>query len=561
MIKSILIFFVSMFCAVNICFSQADNIPLDNGVYQFLKNMSVKHVIGSINDQDPVLSRMQVEEYLDEIEDNYDELSYVERRLLKKYQVELIFYEQTEKNTTVLIDGDGKFSERAGDIFSDKQKYLYRYERGKSNLSFDLLGRAEYINTIKPDTKLNGKILEVGFRGYGTFFGHLGYSLMVRAAGVWGDRSVLTNAEPWLRYNYKYNELTDEFGSYTIVNGYTRYQTEPGKNMLLAIEIGKERIKTGYSYDQSLVISDNGPEMDFIKFNYNWGIMRFNSYTASTVGPFVQDRSKNYTKFIAANQIVFSIPKVFDIGIGEQEVYSGRGLDIGYLTPFGFYKYLEQDLQDRDNGTFYLTFQTNFIKNLQFNGTAYLDENFIGKLNDFSLATNKVAFQIGAMTYAPFGLDNLSLQFAYTYIRPYVYSHINPQNSITGFGTILGNEIGPNGDRIFTRLSYYFSEKIKFDLTYAHSRKGNNIYDAQGNLIKNVGGDVFLGYNIDTDNKYAPFLDGARVNTDNIAATLRIEPIRGFVFDINYTYNYSNNLYKKIKSDNSFAFMRLLLDY
>lgn len=561
MIKNFFIIVILILGVSKICFAQADNIPLDNGVYEFLKNMSVKHVIGSVNDQDPLLSRSKIEDYLDDIEDNYDELTKVERQQLRKYQTEIIFDEQDRENTTVLIDGPGKFSKRAGDIFSNKQKYLYRYDEHRSNVTVDLLGRAEYINTIKPSTKLNGKILEVGFRGYGTFFGHLGYSLMVRSAGVWGSNNVLTDAEKWLKYNYKFNENTDEFGSYTLVNGYVRYQTHPQDNMLLAIEVGKERIKTAYSYDQSIVLSDNGPEMDFIKFNFNWGIMRFNSYTASTVGPFNQDRSKNYTKFIAANQIVFSIPKVFDVGIGEQEIYSGRGIDIGYLTPFGFYKYLEQDLQDRDNGTFYLTFQTNFIKNLQFNGTFYLDENFIGKFSELNAATNKIAYQVGAMTYEPFGIENLSLKFAYTFIRPYVYSHINPQNSITGFGAILGNEIGPNGDRIYTNLTYYFSEKIKFDLSYAHSRKGNNIYDEQGNLIKNVGGDVFLGYNLQTDGKYAPFLDGEQVNSDNIAATLRIEPIRGFVFDFNYTYNYSNNLYRKIKSDNSFAFVRFLLDY
>lgn len=561
MIKKLFGVMMFIFAGLNLCHAQADNVPLDNGVYEFLKNMSVKHVIGSINDQDPLLSRSQIEDYLDDIEDNYDELTKVERQQLKKYQIEIIFDEQDRENTTVLIDGSGKFSKRAGDIFSNKQKYLYRYDEGRSNVNVDLLGRADYINIIKPNTKLNGKILEVGFRGYGTFFGHLGYSLMVRAAGIWGDKNTLTNAEPWLKYNYKFNENSDEFGSSTVVNGYVRYQTHPADNMLLAIEIGKERIKTGYSYDQSLVLSDNGPEMDFIKFNYNWGIMRFNSYTASTVGPFNQDRSKNYTKFIAANQIVFSIPKVFDIGIGEQEIYSGRGIDIGYLTPFGFYKYLEQDLQDRDNGTFYITGQTNFMKSFQLNATFYLDENFIGKFSELNAATNKIAYQVGAMAYEPFGIENLSLQAAYTFIRPYVYSHINPQNSITGFGTILGNEIGPNGDRIYTNLTYYFSEKIKFDLTYTHSRKGNNIYDDQGNLIKNVGGDVFLGYNLQTDNKYAPFLDGEQVNSDNVYATLRIEPIRGFVFDLNYTYNYSNNIYRKTKSDNSFAFIRLLLDY
>jgi len=300
--------------------------------------------------------------------------------------------------------------------------------------------------------------------------------------------------------------------------------------------------------------------MDLIKFNIDWGIFKFVSYTGATVGPFNQDRLKNYTKYVANNMFLFSLPKLFDIGIGEQQIYSGRGIDIAYLTPFAFYKFLEHDLQDRDNGTFYFLFQSNFLKNFQFNGTFYMDENFFGQLGNMSAGQNKTAYQVGLMAYEPAGIENLALKFSYTKLRPFVYSHVNPENSITGFGTILGSNIGPNADRLFFNANYNLSSRVNLNLSYAFSRKGNNFVDSFGDLI-NVGGDVNLPYNRTLDGEDKPFLAGERVNTGIFTANVKVEPLKDYIFDIGYILRNTENLTKNTSSKQSYGFVRLSISY
>ena len=110
------------------------------------------------------------------------------------------------------------------------------------------------------------------------------------------------------------------------------------------------------------------------------------------------------------------------------------------------------DLQDRDNGTVYLDLQTNFIKNLELQGTFFLDENILSHLQDLSLYSNKTAYQVGAFWYSPFNVNDLSLVLEYTKIRPYVYSHTNPKDSYTSFGQNLGHRIGPNSDELYSTI-------------------------------------------------------------------------------------------------------------
>lgn len=549
-----------------ISYAQMDNIPLANPVYDYLKNMNIKGYIGPINDQDLPLARNKVIGFLNEI-DSYSKtpdginnpLSSVEKELLNKYYVQFDASKRNKQNTTDFLNEDS-FSESLNGIFSDKQKFFLRYKGKSGNLSMELLNRNQYINTLAPETKSNAKILGFGGKIFGTIFDHLGYNLTVEAGLIGGNPDVAAAVEPWLRYNYKFVEGVEEVRSYSLTQGYLRYQTKPADDITFSAFIGRDKIKTGFSYDQSLIISGNGPDFDMIKFNIDWGIAKFVSYTGATVGPFNQDRLKNYTKFVATNMLVISLPELLDIGIGEQQVYSGRGLDIAYLTPFAFYKFLEHDLQDRDNGTFYFLFQTNFLKNFQFNGTFYMDENFFGQLGNMSAGQNKTAYQVGLMTYEPAGIKNFALKFSYTKLRPFIYSHVNPDNSITGFGTILGSNIGPNADRIFINANYSFTSRINLNLSYSFARKGNNYTDSQGNFI-NVGGDVNLPYNRTLDGEDKPFLAGERINTGIFSANLKVEPLKDYVFDFGYILRNVENVTKNTSSKQSYGFVRLFISY
>ncbi len=137
------------------------------------------------------------------------------------------------------------------------------------------------------------------------------------------------------------------------------------------------------------------------------------------------------------------------VGIGESIVYSGRGLELAYLTPVGFYKFIEHSIQDRDNANLYFDFQSGFIKNLEFQATFLLDENILSNLQDLDKYTNKTAYQLGVFWYQPFSINDLSLILEYTKIRPFVYTHFDSMNVYTAFGKNLGHRIGPNADELY----------------------------------------------------------------------------------------------------------------
>jgi hypothetical protein len=252
-----------------------------------------------------------------------------------------------------------------------------------------------------------------------------------------------------------------------------------------------------------------------------------------------------------------SFPKLFDVGIGESVIYSGRGLDLAYMNPIAFYKFEEMSLQDRDNGTLWFDAQTHFIKNVELQGTFFLDDNPLGNLQDLSNFINKTGYQLGVFWYSPLNLNDLSLVFEYTRIRPYVYSHINPKDSYTAWGQVLGDSIGPNSDEIYVNAAYNLNEKVRLSFTFQHIRHGANIYDSLGNLVFNSGGDPFVAHRDGIDPIDINFLDGERINTNIFTFGVTYEPIRKFFLDLVYKKIVQKNVMLDVSNNSSYGYLKL----
>lgn len=551
--------FICLFSA-DYAYTQIENVPLTNPVYDYLKEMRVKRIINSFNDDDPNLSRYQVSDYLNEISLKNNELSAVEKKLLNRFLVEFNPDYISKKTTMSLIKSNMNVSNGFRDFFSDKQKYLFAYEKNNNNIFIDGVGHIYYSNGINPDSRSNAKIIDGGFRIRGSLFDHLGYNFAVIKGAASGDSVLIEKTFPPIKSTFKYQENIENVVNYDFSEGYLKYALSPSEGMNISAQIGREKLKYGVAYSSRLALSGNAPDMDFLKFNFNYGIINYSSIFASTVGEYSPRREERYTKYFTANRLKLSFDDLFDVGIGET-VISSRGIELGYLNPFIFYKFVEMSLQDRDNGTIFTDIQTHFLKDFELQGTFFLDENILSNLSDLNKATNKTAYQLGFFWYEPAGIKNLALIFEYTKIRPYVYSHFDFKNTYTAFGANIGHPIGPNADQIFTKITYNLNERIKLRLEYQKIRKGLNITDAAGNLIRNVGGDVYQAFRVGTDSDEAYFLDGIRVNTNNIVFNITYEPVRNYVFDLNYTYNTDKNLSSGIKNDYSFAYIRFGLNY
>lgn len=541
-------------------FAQIESVPINNSVYTFLKEMKVKGILSFIREDDPILSRFEIKDMLNTVAQKMDELSATEKKLLKKYQIE--FSDSINLDTsTQLFNPTTNFFSDLDQMFTDKVKYLYAVKDGENNIFFEWLGHFYHGQRFKPDPLNNGDLFDIGFRIRGSLFNHLGYNLTVLKGGASGNPRIAEIIEPRLRYNFKWIENIENIGNYDFTYGYLKYHTEPIKDMSLMFELGREDVTLGYGYGSKLVLSDDHPILDFIKFNFDYGIINFSSMHISTTGYFSPIMADRYTKFIAFNRLKLKFKNLFDVGIGETMIYSGRGIDLAYLSPVNFYKFIEMSIQDRDNGNLYFDLQTKFIKDLELQGTFFLDENILSNLSDLERYTNKTAYQVGAFWYEPLSINDLSLILEYTKIRPYVYTHINIENNYTAFGALLGHRIGPNADELMMRANYNVSDKVRLALEYRYTRKGNNIYDNNGNLIKNVGGDVAVAHSADNIGEHAYFLDGERVNYNFFSTGVRIEPLRGYIFDLSLNYQNLKNVTKDVTSNLSYALFKFTLEY
>ena len=555
----LLYFLIVIVLTISTTFSQVENVPLTHPVYTFLKEMKVKRIVPYINEDLPNLSRFEVRKHLETIENKRSELSPTERKLFNRYKAE--FYESLDPDTTTyFFHPDKSFSTSLSEVFSNKVKYLYAYREKNANVYIDLLGHIYYGQTFKPEVN-NTTLFDGGIRIRGTVFNHLGYNFAFLKGGASGSREVAELIEPRLLTSFKWIEDIENINNYDFTAGYIKYHTEPVDDMNLSIQVGREHKTVGYGYSSKLVLSGDNPPLDFIQFNFDYGIVNFTSIHGSTVGEFNMNKDARFTKYWVFNRLKLKFENLFDVGIGESIVYSGRGLELAYLTPVGFYKFIEHSIQDRDNANLYFDFQSGFIENLEFQATFLLDENILSNLQDFEKYTNKTAYQLGVFWYQPFSINDLSLVLEYTRIRPFVYTHFDSMNVYTAFGKNLGHRIGPNADELFSRLSYNFNDWIRLNIVYAHIRRGENIYDDEGNLIKNVGGDIYLSHGHNVENTTAKFLDGIRINNDVFEVGFRIEPARDFIFDIIYNYNIESNLTTGIKDYLSYGFIRFTLNY
>jgi len=500
-----------------------------------------------------------VKNYLKQVEEKLDELSNTERDLFNRYKTE--FYEFIDpENTTYFFHPEKNFGTSLSETFSHKVKYFYAYVEENANAFVEILGHYYYGQQFEPYVN-NAHLFDIGFRIHGTVFKHLGYNLSVIKGGSAGDRQVAELIEPRVLHSFKWVEDSENIANYEFTEGYIKYYTEPAEDMHLSIQLGREHKTVGYGYGSKLVLSGDNPPLDFIEFDFNYGIVKFTSIHGSTVGDFSYDINERYTKYWAFNRLKLSFENLFDIGIGENIVYSGRGIELGYLSPLGFYKFVEESNQDRDNGNLYFDLQTSFIPNLEFQATFFLDENILSNLQNLQIYKNKTAYQVGVFWYEAFKLNNLSLILEYTKIRPFVYSHVDIQNTYTAWGTNLGHPIGPNADEVFSRVAYNLTDWIRLSLDYHFIRRGENIYDNQGNLIKNVGGDLNITHGPNPENENAYFLDGIRFNNNIIQLGLRIEPIQDFVFDIIYNYDQEKNLTEGSEIKQSYGLIKFTLNY
>jgi hypothetical protein len=272
-----------------------------------------------------------------------------------------------------------------------------------------------------------------------------------------------------------------------------------------------------------MIVSDNSQMFDYIRADVRYKSVRYTFVHAWLLGtqgtltlPYTFDSTSFFDepvaadKYFAAHRFGFSFPGVLDFGFQEMYIYSNRSVDLAYLNPLVMMESVQRARGERDNGFWTFDASTKFIRGLEIRGTLLFDDIHIPGLftNEWD---DRYAFQLSMFWADPFGLSNINVMTEYTRIEPWVFSHGRSRdNSYTNSGALLGPAIGPNADSWFFRVDWLPRRNLSLSGRVLLGRKGENVYDAGGVLLRNVGGDEYVPHRV-TDPETKSFLDGVLV--------------------------------------------------
>lgn len=544
--------------------AQVENVPTYHPVYIFLKRMDVKGIVERYRDAVLPLSRAEVGRYLTEVEAKADRLTSVERGWLKDYLSEFQFdIKGTTQGFHSLFGSEQPtFGAALGQELSGREKYFYFSADSVASFFFNGLATVDG-RAISGDAlgKTRAEYFQFGGRFRGTVYEHLGYYLQGTNALFRGSRSLLQR-DPLL--SQALTLYVTDTKSFDFSQGYVRYNYG-----ILSAQVGRERLLWGYGNDEQMIVSDNAREFDFIRLDAQYKAIKYTFIHAWLLGtqsnltftlPF--DTATKFVepliadKYLAAHRFSVSFPSLFELGFQEMYIYSNRSPDLAYLNPLILLESAQRARGERDNGIWAFDFKSHFFDGLQLMGTMLYDDIhlpylFSGKYFD------KYAYQLGMVYADPFSIQNTTLFVEYTRVQPYVFGHERSRDdTYSSLDMILGPRIGPNADSWFFRWDWLPTRNLFISARVSLDRKGQNVYDSTGALVRNVGGD-FLVPHRPTDPDIVHFLDGVLVRSENIQFLITYEFINQMWLDAVFRYDAQNNTVTGTRSENKTFIVRV----
>lgn len=511
----------------SIVYPQAEYIPSDHNIYEFLNRLDSYHIIHGFNDIERPITRRETAGYLSIILSHEQELSPIDRRILYDYLSEFEFeLKGTMTGSKRVFGGGYKF-------FDQRESYLYySSDTSGSGIFVNFSGALQHIPYYNYDDKkyLNATFLEYGGILRGTILNRFGFYLSGTNGKVWGDRNpALTLNE--LRFNYKYN---------TDPRLHTAIDYIDNTEGHFSIDFENVRFKIGRDYKQigfgqiNYILGNNIPRFDYISLDLKYRIFSFSYFHGKLLGNMISSRTDSIQgalkdiadKFMVYHRLGLDFSNHFAMGAGELVIYGNRSVDFSYLNPFNFYKSVEHSNQDRDNSMMFLDISNNSIKGLKFVGAVLLDDIDFGKVGSGWFG-NQLLYNLSIYSANLNPVLPVDIGLQYIRVEPYVFTHRIHNNSFSNNGFGLAAPIKPNSEIYAFRINYRPLHRLFMNLEFTYMKHGANLKDSNGNVIRNVGGDVLIGHR-EFDPVNAAFLDGFREYYRNVTLEAVFEPYNNY---------------------------------
>ena len=283
---------------------------------------------------------------------------------------------------------------------------------------------------------------------------------------------------------------------YAMSSGYVTYR--PNNMFSFQFGHGKNFIGDGY---RSLLLSDNTFNYPYLKIQTTfWKVQYTNLYAEMMdINFFAKHGIPNWDqmgypkKYFSSHYLSLNATRNFSLSLFESIVWrmnhapGNSGFDINYLNPIVMLRPIEFSVNSPDNvlvgvNTKY-TFKQSYIY-----GQLILDEfSFESlKVND-GFWGNKIGYQLGYKIFDPFNIERLTFQTEYNYVRPYTYSHHNPEQNYAHYNQPLAHPLGANFSEVLFMAQYKW-KRFEIDARVMRAKYGG---DFNGDTIS-YGSNLYL---------------------------------------------------------------------
>ncbi|MFQ5866331.1 MAG: capsule assembly Wzi family protein [bacterium] len=523
--------------------SQSVYVPLNHWAYDFIERLEAKGVItGALNGTKPY-SRMEMANYLLQIEEKLKDGRYLSS--VEYSQWEFLRFEYKEEFEQLSGSNGISYQPRLEKIKTSKiigklfPSFIYKNSRNFFYLRkdafqafFDPIFYQEWQYANPDSISGTDKVFQRthGVTFWGSLGSHVGFFFDFRDTKEWGSRT----------YPNEFDITAEGLG---FVNGYGTHIWHDEtvayvvfKLPYLQITLGKDFNYWGPGFNGTLSLSNHATSYDQVrlqakfwrlKFTYLWAFLR-------TFPPILDSDGGTKPKNLVAHRLELNLARWLDIGLYETVIFGNRRFELAYVNPINLYRSAEHFLGDNDNVAMGFDLEFLLIPNVKLYGELFIDDLFTSRLGT-GWHGNKAAFLAGGYWVDAFNIPNLDARMEYARTRPYVYSHVKDINTYSHFSTGLGHWIGPNADDLLIRMQYRFSKSLFVAFEFESFRHGAN------EANRNVGGDLNRPLQ-PGDAMFIDFLDGIGERRQSFGFEASYEIYRNFYLGVNFNTGSSKNM-------------------
>ncbi|MFN5641059.1 MAG: capsule assembly Wzi family protein [Sphingobacteriales bacterium] len=440
-------------------------------VYPYLYRMAQKGFI-EFNDVSRPLSRQQIYQWLDELQQKKQELTDIEKQELSFYIKEykpLVFTDSTSIRLGKK-DQNGRWR-----LLSLGTKDFEVHVDPILSVGY-VSGNTTHFRQVSNGAQLWGKAGKISFQVYYRDVTETGTGLDTFRKE--SPETGIIKVGPGTKPNAQ---------NFSDLRGHISYSWKNG-----SLSFGKDQFIWGYGENGRVVLSDKAPSYAYLRFDYrplkwlhyqqihgwlNSNIVDSNrSYPTGTVGTMDDVRLVFHPKFMAHHSVTLTPWKGWAVSFGESMIYSDT-FDPIYLVPVMLYKVYDNNksvnLNAGSNGQIFGQISSrNHIPKTHVYSTLFIDEIRLSTLLDDKKRRTQIGINLGFNT-TDFLLPYLTIGAEYTRINPFVYQNFIPTQHYTHHNHLLGDWMGANADRFLAYVRYNPAPRVRTILRIQQTRKGS----------------------------------------------------------------------------------------